>query len=194
MGCMVTSHEEQVDEDENRTDRDARVGNIERPEMPTPKVHVHEIDDVALAETVGQIADRAAEDQRQANAREALLGTHMTRVEADADERVRVVEQPERDALIVDVNQIHYARDDRPALVERQLRSHERFRRLIDNHRDGAQPPVDLEAREARGVRRRLDGSRDGWRDDARLVSLRKQPRLPPRRRNANTIPRDLPM
>ena len=49
----------------DHADRDRRVGDVERPEMVRPPVHVDEIDDRADDDAVDQVAGRAADDQRQ---------------------------------------------------------------------------------------------------------------------------------
>ena len=49
---------------------DGRVGDVERPEVRVAPVDVHEVHDVAGDGAVDQVAERAAEDQRQAEARE----------------------------------------------------------------------------------------------------------------------------
>ena len=85
----MTGHHEKIEEYQHRADRDRGVGDVERPEMPAAKVHVDEIDHEALAQPIDQVAERSAENQRQPDAREALLVPEMPRVEADADERER---------------------------------------------------------------------------------------------------------
>jgi hypothetical protein len=56
-------------EDEQRgADRDGRVGDVERRPVPAEGVQVDEVDDVAEAQPVDEVAERAAEDQCQAEA------------------------------------------------------------------------------------------------------------------------------
>ena len=91
-------------------------------------VHVDEVDDVAGDGAVDQVADRAAEDQRQAEARQPLVEAELRRVGRDGDERQRRdrrssravlngksarVQQAERRAGVADVRQVEEARDER---------------------------------------------------------------------------------
>ena len=70
----MSVHQEQLDEDEDGADRDRRVGDVERPEVPAAPVDVHEVDDVAGVQPIDQIAERAAENEREADARQPLVG------------------------------------------------------------------------------------------------------------------------
>ena len=106
----MSVEENDVDENERGADRNGRVRDIEGPEMPIARVHVHEIDDVALTHAVDEVAHRAAENQRQTESRDPFLGTNVARVVRDAHERderearreqtplwmVGAVQQPER--------------------------------------------------------------------------------------------------
>ena len=61
--------------------RDRRVGHVERPEVRVAPVHVDEVHDVAGHRAVDEIAERAAEDQRQPEARQPLVEAELARVE-----------------------------------------------------------------------------------------------------------------
>ena len=54
--------------------------------MPAAPVHVHEVDDRSDDHAIEQIAGRAADDQRQAHARDDLVVRQAGRVHPDADE------------------------------------------------------------------------------------------------------------
>ena len=80
-------------------------------------VHVHEVDDVADDRAVDEVAEGAAEDQRQPEPRQPLVEPELRAVGGDRDQRdrrdadhdrrlvgkVRGVEQAERRAGVLDV-------------------------------------------------------------------------------------------
>ena len=70
-------------------DRNRRVGDVERPEMIRPPVHVDEIDDRSDDDAIDEVAGGAADDERQPDARHDLMARQAGRVDADADERRR---------------------------------------------------------------------------------------------------------
>ena len=77
---------QQVEDDDGDADRDRRVGDVERPEVPVAPVHVHEVHDVALAQAIDEVARGAADHGHQAGACEPVLGRQVRRVGGDADE------------------------------------------------------------------------------------------------------------
>ena len=191
----MSVEEKDVDENEHGADRNGRVRDIERPEVPIAPVHVHEIDDVALTHAVDEVAHRAAENQRQTEPRDPFLGTNVARVVRDAHERderearreqtplwmVGAVQQPERDAGVVHVHEIDEVRNDRPAAVDRQCRVDEELGGLIQRDRQKRDPPEHAEkARPHRGGRDHLRRTR-GRDGDRALVTARQQAGLPSR-------------
>ena len=54
-------------------DGDRRVRDVERPEVRVAPVDVDEVDDVAGDRAIDQVAEGAAEDQRQPEARQPLV-------------------------------------------------------------------------------------------------------------------------
>ena len=57
--------------------------------MMRPPVDVDEVDDRAVDDAIDQVAGRAADDQRQADAGDQLMVREAGRVQADADQRRR---------------------------------------------------------------------------------------------------------
>src|SRR5437868_4875832 len=108
LGC--TSYSQQIEQHEADAHGYRRVRDIERPEVNSPPVHIDKIDDVAGQRAIDEVADRASENQRQAEPRDALLTRQGQRVAADGDERdegntyhddrlepeLQVVQHPER--------------------------------------------------------------------------------------------------
>ena len=91
----------------------------------TPPVDVDEVHDVAGDRAIDQVAERAAEDQRQAETRQPLVGAELPRVERNRDQRdrgdpdhdrrlerkVRRVQQAERRAGVLHVGDVEETRD-----------------------------------------------------------------------------------
>jgi hypothetical protein len=69
----MSSHQQQVREYECCSDRNRRVGNVEGPEVPAAPVDVHVVEDVADSQTIDQVADRAAEDERESDPRQFFV-------------------------------------------------------------------------------------------------------------------------
>src|SRR5687768_9972146 len=63
--------DEALEDQDHRADADRRIGDVERRPVPAQRMEVEKIDDVAEAQAVDQVAQRAAEDQRQAEAQQA---------------------------------------------------------------------------------------------------------------------------
>ena len=59
------------------------------PEVRVAPVDVDRVDDVTGAGAIDQVAERAAEDQRQPVARQLLVLSELPRVERDGDQRQR---------------------------------------------------------------------------------------------------------
>ena len=102
------------------------------------------------AQAVDQVADRAAEDQRQADARQRARATtaaprraRCRRAQRRGHERddgrlvreVHRVQDAERRAGVPHVRQVQQARDDRDAVVQRDLGAHERLGHLVERRR-----------------------------------------------------------
>ena len=84
---MSPSEPDHVEQDQDGPDRDRRVRDVERPEVRVAPVHVDEVDDVARDGAIDQVAERAAEDQRQPEARQPLVEAELRRVGGDRDQR-----------------------------------------------------------------------------------------------------------
>ena len=57
--------------------------------MPVPPVEVDEVHDVAGREPIDEVAGRAADDERQADARQPLFGAAASRVQRERRQRRR---------------------------------------------------------------------------------------------------------
>src|SRR5687767_12783842 len=151
---------EKVENHESHADGDRRIGNIERPEVPVAPVDVDEIDDVAGAKPVDQVASRAADDQCQADACEELSGREGRRVDGEGQQRhrrddrqqhrlerkVRGVQQSEGRAIIVHPSQVEQAGNNLDAVVQLEARSDKRLGRLVERHDRAGYPELELEA------------------------------------------------
>ena len=113
-------------------------------------VDVDEVDDVAGHRAIDQVAERAAEDQRQAEARQPLVEARaasrrrrsrparspaMPIISTALNGKVRGVEQPERRAGVLDVRDVEEARDDRDVIVEIERPADDRLGELIERRR-----------------------------------------------------------
>ena len=144
-------------------DRDGRVGDVERPEMPAAQHHVHEIDDGAERQAVDEVADGPAQDERQADPRQPLVRRHPRRIERDPNEgrrgdqghdrrlvrEVDGVQEPECGAGVAHVDDVEQVRNDRDGAMDRNLRAYQQLGRLVD--RDDARDDAGLEREAARG-------------------------------------------
>ena len=121
------SEADHIEQDEDRADRDGGVGNVERPEVRRAPVDVDEVDDVPDDGAIDQVAERAAEDERQPEraraARESRAASRRRRsrrapcrqcaiMTAGLVREVGGVQQPERRAGVLHVREIEKARDD----------------------------------------------------------------------------------
>src|ERR671937_1971509 len=61
---------EAFEDGEHGSDGDRRVGHVERRPMPAGGMEVEEVHHLAIAETVDQVAERAAQDERKAGAQQ----------------------------------------------------------------------------------------------------------------------------
>src|SRR5205807_2284522 len=61
--------ENPLEDQQRRTDRDGGIGEVERRPMPAQGVEIEEIDHLAEAQPVDDVAERPAQDQRQPGAR-----------------------------------------------------------------------------------------------------------------------------
>src|SRR6188472_1572516 len=59
-----------VDDQRRRADRDGAVGDVERRKIPATVMDEQEVDDVAQRPAIVQVAERAADDQREAGTEE----------------------------------------------------------------------------------------------------------------------------
>ena len=84
---MAASEADHVEEDEDGADRDRGIGDVERPEVRRAPVDVDEVHDVADDRAIDEVAERAAEDQRQPEARQPLVEAELRRVGGDRDQR-----------------------------------------------------------------------------------------------------------
>src|SRR3954466_12058647 len=66
------TRQESLEDQQHCADGDRRVGDVERRPVLAESVQVDEIDHVPEAQAVDHVADRAAEDQRQAEAEQRL--------------------------------------------------------------------------------------------------------------------------
>ena len=57
--------EQRIEQQQPGADRDGRIGDVEGREIVLLPVHLDEIDDVAEPQPVDDVAERAAQDQRQ---------------------------------------------------------------------------------------------------------------------------------
>ena len=65
-------------------DGDRRIGDVEGPEVVGVPVHVDEIDDRSGGDAIDQVAGRAADDERQADAGDELMVRQARGIHADA--------------------------------------------------------------------------------------------------------------
>src|SRR5258706_10306384 len=61
-----------VENQQSRSDRDRRVGQVEGPEMPAEDVEVEKIHDMAESDPVPEVAERPAQYQREARGEKAF--------------------------------------------------------------------------------------------------------------------------
>src|SRR5215471_3774887 len=147
MGCM-SPNSEHIENHDADADRNRGIGDIERPEMMSPPVHVDEIDHGPHRNTVDQIAGSAPDDQRQTRSREELMMGELSRIQThahhragrdDSDQRrlerkVRRAEQSESRSRIRYVREVDETRHDGHARVYGKSGPHERLRDLNDDH------------------------------------------------------------
>ncbi len=158
--------------------------------MNVAPIDVDEVHDVAVNDAIEKVSERAAEDQRQAKPRQAVVEAQLRAVGGNRQEGERSdyehdhrlvreidrVQQPEGHSGVLDVREIRQAGDERTALAERQRVAHQRLGDLVedDHERDDA----DLErAREGKLLRGR--GRRRRRLGDCAFVRLHAAPRSP---------------
>jgi hypothetical protein len=60
---MSSPEANHIEEDEDCTDGDRRIGRVEGPEMRVAPINVHEIDDVSRDGPVDEVAERPSKDE-----------------------------------------------------------------------------------------------------------------------------------
>ena len=157
---------EHIENHHRHADRDCRIGNVEGPEVVVAPVDVDEVDHRAEEDAVDQVAGRAADDQRQADAGDHLVPRDAGRVEADANQRrhrdhrdhdrlereLDAVEDAERGAAVEHVGEVHHPGDDRHALVLGERRLDHRLGGLVDGDDHHRQPDFEVPPRRRGGV------------------------------------------
>src|SRR5467141_997791 len=131
-----------VEDQQSRTHRDRRIGEIESPEMPAEGVKVEKIHHVAEDDPVPEIAERPAEHQRKSR-REKALARMPGEEKHDGGGRSdgypdkqrslpasRIGEEAERSAAVVREHQVE-ERSDLAHLAEAQARTDRDLARLV---------------------------------------------------------------
>ena len=85
---MSPSEPDHVEQDQDGADGDRGVRDVERPEMRRAPVHVDEVDDVAGDRAIDQVAEGAAEDQREPEPRHPLVKAELRRVRGDRHQAI----------------------------------------------------------------------------------------------------------
>ena len=160
-GYTARPHSEKVENHQRDADGDRRVGHVERPEVPAAPVDVDEVEHVAGAQPVDQVAGRAADDRtpaRSASAaarpagspRRAPAPSSATAATSDRttvlNGKVDGVQQPERRAGIVHPSQVEEAGNDLDALVQLEARPDERLVDLVERDDGAGYPELELKA------------------------------------------------
>src|SRR5258706_1904548 len=70
---LLFTPDEPFEDQDHGADRDRRVGDVERRPVPAERVEIEEIDHLAETQAVDDVADRAAQDQRQTEAEDLPL-------------------------------------------------------------------------------------------------------------------------
>src|SRR5690606_40757673 len=89
--------EQVVEDDERGADRDRRIGDVERREAPSAVVHANEVDHVSPQHAIDDVAERTAEDEREAGREHALPSRRQPPQpdqNADADRNGKDREEP----------------------------------------------------------------------------------------------------
>ena len=124
--------------------------------MNAAPVHVDEIHDIPGGRTIDEVANRAAKDQREAEAGEPLLwrqGERISRDGAECHERDRhhhhrlileldVVQHAEGGAGVSYVREIEQSGNDVEAVVQGQLRPNDRLGNLVQRDDDDRRPQL----------------------------------------------------
>ena len=132
--------------------------------MIRPVVHVHEIDHRPRQNPIDQVAGCAADDEREADARDQLMMREARGVHADADERggrddgnqhrlerkLRSIEDAERRARVLHVRDVDEAVHDRHADGQRQHLPDHPLGELIDGDDQNRQPHLEPPRRHRR--------------------------------------------
>src|SRR5436190_16675936 len=80
----MTARQQQLDKYQGGADSDGGVCDIEGPDVPISPVHVDKVHDESLPDPIGQVADGATENERQAKARKTFVRPDMSGVVSDA--------------------------------------------------------------------------------------------------------------
>jgi hypothetical protein len=122
--------------------------------VPARPVQIDEVDYIAFSDAIDQVSGSSAQNQREPNPRQPLVGRQCSRVhrqrrqsangharEDDGLERkIRRVHESERGASVMDARQVEEAGNHRDAFVERDLAPDYRLDDLIQ-HDDGQSDP-----------------------------------------------------
>src|SRR3989441_6639911 len=80
---------EHIENHDRHADGNRRVGDVERPEMIQVPVHIDEVDHRSGGNPVEQVARSAADDEREADARDQLVMREAGGIHAHPDQRGR---------------------------------------------------------------------------------------------------------
>src|SRR5688572_16360647 len=89
MGCMSSSDPDHVEKHQYSADRYRRVSHVEGPEVNVAPIDVDEVHDVAVNDAIEKVSERAAEDQRQAKPRQAVVEAQLRAVGGNRQEGER---------------------------------------------------------------------------------------------------------
>src|SRR5262245_34379130 len=155
-----------VEDQQAGADGDRGIGEVERPEVPSERMEIQEVDDVAEDDAVPEVAERAAQYQREPRGEQALARVprkhhhdEAGRCDRDADEQhplpsAGVREEAERRAAVVREHEVEESRD-LAYLAEAQARADRALARLVgERDHDGDREPG-RDAREAAHAKRR---------------------------------------
>src|SRR6185312_4361093 len=81
---------EHLEDHQGDADVNGGVGHIESPEVPASTIEIEEVEHIAIHDAIDQVADRAADNERQSHPGEALLGREHRHIDGQTDERSRL--------------------------------------------------------------------------------------------------------
>ena len=124
--------------------RDRAVRHVERVEAEVADPGVHEVDDVAVANPVDEIADRAAEQQAQGDRQDdARPGPGVVRDDQadhgegrDRQHDGRALEEAEQPAVVPAVDESQPVADDLDRAALHDVGDEPCLRQLVDDHDD----------------------------------------------------------